>query len=57
MGIDIPVIWTVRNDKDEVGSLHFDTRQYRHIIWDNPEDLRKQLLARIEANIPRSPSK
>jgi nucleoside 2-deoxyribosyltransferase len=51
MGLGIPVIWTCRKDPDE--KLHFDTRQYNHIFWETPDDLRKQLLARINATAPR----
>jgi hypothetical protein len=36
-----PVIWTVREDyKDK---KQFDTRQFRHVIWQDPNDLAKQL--------------
>jgi hypothetical protein len=45
------VIWTCRvDDKDNV---HFDTRQYNHIFWNTPSDLRKSLRNRIEATIGR----
>lgn len=30
---------------------HFDTRQYNHIFWMDGEDLKKQLIQRIEATI------
>jgi hypothetical protein len=49
MGLGKPVIWTCR--KDELSNLHFDTRQYNHIIWENEEDLYERLLRRIEATI------
>jgi hypothetical protein len=29
--------------------LHFDTRQYNHIVWQEPADLYLQLKARIGA--------
>jgi len=49
MGIGIPVIWTCsEKDKDE---LHFDTRQYNHIIWMNETDLYEKLRRRIQATI------
>ncbi len=41
IGLGIPVIWTVR--KDELAKVHFDTRQYCHIVWESEEDLKKQL--------------
>ena len=49
MGLGIPVIFSCRNDM--VTKLHFDTRQYAHIVWSTPEklsfDLRDRILARI----------
>ena len=53
MGLGIPVIWTCRND--HVGSLHFDTRQYSHIVWADAADSRKKLQLRIEASITNRP--
>lgn len=50
LGLGIPVIWTCH--KDHIDELHFDTRQYNHIVWSTPEDLREQLLNRIEATLP-----
>lgn len=44
-----PVIWTCREDDFE--RIHFDTRQYNHIKWSRPEDLRRQLADRILATI------
>jgi hypothetical protein len=46
-GLSIRVIWTCR--KGSIDDLHFDTRQYNHIVWDAPEDLRVKLEARIGA--------
>jgi hypothetical protein len=37
--------------KDQVNDLHFDTRQFNHILWETPEDLRRQLADRIRAVI------
>ena len=50
MGLQVPVIWTCR--KDDMGNCHFDTRQYNHINWSSPEELRERLRRRIEATIP-----
>lgn len=50
MGLGIPVIWTVRRQDQE--SVHFDTRQYNHVVWDTPEDLRVKLVDRIRASLP-----
>jgi hypothetical protein len=33
------------------GALLFDTRQYNHIKWSAPADLRKQLAERIKATV------
>jgi nucleoside 2-deoxyribosyltransferase len=49
MGLGIPVIWTVR--KDQVEQVHFDTRQYNHIVYETPEELKSKLYNRIVATI------
>lgn len=49
MGLGLPVIWSVRDDRK--GDMHFDTRQYNHIIWSTPTDLADQLEARVIAAI------
>jgi nucleoside 2-deoxyribosyltransferase len=54
MGLGIPVIWTCH--KDDVEKLHFDTRQYNHIEWLEPGDLREKLELRIRATIPNHPN-
>jgi hypothetical protein len=46
-GRDIPVIWTVR--KDQIDQVHFDTRQFNHIVWADPAELRTRLRNRIRA--------
>lgn len=50
MGIGINWIFTCHKDDSE--NLHFDTRQYNHIFWETPEDLKAQLQRRIVASIP-----
>lgn len=50
MGLGIPVIWTCR--ETDINNAHFDTRQYNHIIWSNPEELRDKIIHRIQATIP-----
>ena len=47
MGLGIPVIWTCR--ETDIDELHFDTRQYNHIVWKNSEDLKERLQNRIAA--------
>lgn len=49
MGLGIPVIWTCK--KVDIDNLSFDTRQYPHIIWENEEDLYKQVVNRLKAKI------
>lgn len=48
-GLGIPVIWTCNSA--DVSKLHFDTRQYNHIIWEATEDLKEKLINRIKAII------
>lgn len=50
LGLGIPVVWTCR--EDHLQGTHFDTRQYNHIVWETPEDLKEKLKNRIEATIP-----
>ena len=54
-GLNIPVIFTCR--KDLLEDIHFDTRQYNHIAWEEekPEDLCKRLTNRISATIGDGP--
>jgi nucleoside 2-deoxyribosyltransferase len=49
LGLGIPVIWTCRND--DVSDLHFDTRQYNHLVWEKPADLKLKLANRIAATV------
>jgi len=44
-GMSIPVIFTCY--RGMVDELHLDTRQYNHILWDDPGELRGQLRRRI----------
>ncbi len=49
LGLGLTVIWTCReSDKDE---LKFDTRQYAHILWKDPEELRRKLVDRLNATL------
>ena len=48
-GIGIPVIWTVH--ENWIDKLHFDTRQYNHIVYKDADELYKKLKARILATI------
>ena len=54
-GLGREVVYTCR--KDFIDALHFDTRQYNHIVWENDKylEFRKALQNRIEATIGRGP--
>jgi nucleoside 2-deoxyribosyltransferase len=41
LGLGLPVFWCVK--KDDLNNVHFDTRQYNHIVWENEENLAEQL--------------
>lgn len=49
LGLGLPVIWCCRNDF--IDTVHFDTRQYAHVVWSDPEDLRERLSLRIQATL------
>ena len=49
LGLGLPIIWMV--SQVEVDKLHFDTRQYAHIVYKDPQDLRERLEKRIGALI------
>jgi hypothetical protein len=53
--IPIPVIWTCKESSGR--DLHFDTRQYNHIMWKEPGELHEKLLARIGAVLGDGPGK
>ena len=52
-GLDLPVIFTCREDL--ISKAHFDTRQYNHIVWGDPEELKERLEKRICAVIGDGP--
>ena len=54
-GLNIPVIFTCQ--KGFLKKIHFDTRQYNHIKWTGPEDLREALKNRILAVTGQGPNK
>jgi hypothetical protein len=49
LGLGRTVIWTCRHD--EMKQVHFDTRQYSHVTWVDPNDLATKLEARIRATV------
>jgi nucleoside 2-deoxyribosyltransferase len=46
LGRGLPVIWTCR--EEDIDEAHFDTRQYNHLLWSTPADLRERLYRRIQ---------
>jgi hypothetical protein len=53
-GLNIPVIWTCR--AEAINHVHFDTRQFNHILWQSPEELGEKLKNRIAAVIGYGPN-
>src|SRR5262249_50064176 len=47
MGRELPVIWLCR--ADQIDAAHLGTRQYNHIVWKEPANLREKLAVRIRA--------
>ena len=54
-GLNIPVIFSCRDDA--LSEVHFDTRQFNHLVWKTPEELRSKLVKRIGAVIGDGPNK
>ena len=56
-GLGLRIVWLCRDD--DVENLHFDIRQYNHLLWKQGEwqDLKEKLRYRIEATIGRGPVK
>jgi hypothetical protein len=55
MGMNMPVIWMCHDS--DLKQAHFDTSHLNHIVWKEPDDLRKKLANRILATIGRGPRK
>lgn len=49
IGLGLPVVWCVR--KDDLKNVHFDTRQYNHVVWETEAELAKQLYYRVVATL------
>lgn len=50
-GRNLPVIWCVR--KDNLKSVKFDARQYNHVVWNTPQELKEKLYDAICAVVGR----
>ena len=48
-GLGLEVLYSCRKGLEK--ELNFDTRQYHHILWETPEELRIQLRDRIRARV------
>lgn len=53
MGFGKTVVWTVR--EDDLKNVHFDTRQYAHIVWKDPAHLAQTLRDVIVAVLGMGP--
>ena len=51
IGLGLPVFWSVR--EDDLPNVHFDTRQYNHIVWKTEEQLAENLNTFILAIVGR----
>lgn len=49
IGLGRTVIWSCR--ENNLTNVHFDTRQYSHVVWTTPTDLRAKLEARIRGTV------
>ena len=47
----------MENKRKHLEFIHFDTRQYNHIVWKNPVELREKLEKRIGAVVGHGPVK
>jgi len=45
IGLGRPVIWSVR--EDDLKNVHFDTRQFNHVVWRDAADLRQKIADRV----------
>ena len=53
IGIGLPVKWCIR--KDDLTIVHFDTRQYNHVVWESIQELKEKLYDIICAVIGSKP--
>lgn len=50
-GLSLPVIFCCKKEDVEQHRLHFDIRQYNHIVWESEEELKLKLTNRIKRTI------
>jgi hypothetical protein len=49
MGLGRTVVWMCR--EDDLANVHFDIRNYNHIVWTGHDDLRTKLRDRLRATL------
>jgi nucleoside 2-deoxyribosyltransferase len=49
MGLGRTVVWMCRDT--DLANVHFDTRNYNHIVWNAHDDLRTKLRDRLRATL------
>lgn len=54
LGLGLPVFWSVR--EDELDKVHFDTRQYNHIVWKDEAELSDKLYNFVWAIVGKGPA-
>ena len=54
LGLGLPVFWCVRTD--DLPNVHFDTRQYNHIVWNDEQHLADQLGFFVNAIVGKGPA-
>ena len=52
-GLDRQVLWSVR--EDDLDNVHFDTRQFSHVVWKDIKDLQEKLYEMICAVVGKNP--
>lgn len=55
MGLGLPVFWSVR--EDDLDNIHFDTRQYNHIVWKDETELSDKLYNFVCAVVGKGPAR
>ena len=50
-GLGLPVIFCCKDEEEQIKSMHFDTRQYNHVLWKDIDDYRDKLEKRIKGTI------
>jgi hypothetical protein len=54
LGLGRQVIWSVQ--EDDLKYVHFDTRQFNHVVWRDPADLKTKIRDRVLGVFGRGPA-